>query len=200
MIAARGSARARLENVRPGDRVEVVSEWETRSFASCNDLIQAGPMLLRNGQFAADAESFKADVTERRHPRTIVGTDGSRMIWAVVDGRSALHSRGATIEETRWIARSLGMTNALNMDGGGSSQIVWRGVLANSPSDGKERPLPYAVVMLPKGTPMTRRNILDQGEFGLWGYTTQDEREAVYMDVYDPLKDAGAMDGISILP
>jgi exopolysaccharide biosynthesis protein len=149
-------------------------------------------MLLRNGQFTADAESFKADVTERRHPRTIVGTDGSRMIWAVVDGRSALHSRGGTMEETRWIARSLGMTNALNMDGGGSSQIVWRGVLANSPSDGKERPLPYAVVMLPKGAPMTRRSIRDRGEFGLWGYTAQDEMEAVYMDVYDPLNDAGA--------
>jgi hypothetical protein len=123
-----------------------------------------------------------------------MGTDGKRMIWAVIDGRSSIHSRGATMEETRWIAKSLGLTTALNMDGGGSSQLIWRGVMMNSPSDGKERPLPYVVMMMPRGTLLTRRNIyqdanLDQGEFGVYGNTARVDGLAEYMDTYDPSKD-----------
>lgn len=189
MIVARGTAREKLASLKPGDAVSIVTDWTTGAFASTPNLIQAGPMLMRNGQFTADAESFKADVLDKRHPRTIMGTDGTRMIWAVVDGRSALHSRGTTMEETRWVAKSLGMTSAVNMDGGGSSQLVWRGILTNSPSDGKERPIPYTILMTAKGTNMARRNLPDQGEFGTFGYTTQDERDAVCMDVYDPLKE-----------
>lgn len=186
MIVARGNARSQLEEMRPGDKVTFITDWETEAFRNCSDLIQAGPMLVRNGTILSDVESFKPDITDKRHPRTIMGTDGRRMIWAVIDGRSSLHSRGATMDETRWIAKSLGLQTAINMDGGGSSQLIWRGVLVNSPSDGKERPLPYTVMVLPKGAQLARRSTLDQGEFGTYGYTVEDEREAVFMDVYDP--------------
>lgn len=168
LVAATGTARRAIEGAKPGDDFRVMTEWETRSFAECSDLIQGGPMLLRGGQFTTDAEGVKPDITDKRHPRTIVGTDGSRVIWAVVDGRSSLHSRGATIAETRWIARALGMTTALNLDGGGSSQLVWRGILANSPSDGRERPLPYAVVMVPRGSDLVWRAPSEFDEYAAW--------------------------------
>lgn len=159
LIVARGLSRNLLEELQPGSTVNVVSQWDDRSFLDCTDVIQAGPMLLLNDQFTKSPETFKADVLDKRHPRTIMGSDGERVFWAVVDGRSPIHSRGATISETRWIAKALGLKNAINMDGGGSSQLIWRGILINSPSDGKERPLPYAVLMLPKGAELVRRDV-----------------------------------------
>ncbi|MDR3332395.1 MAG: phosphodiester glycosidase family protein, partial [Synergistaceae bacterium] len=191
MMIARGKARAMFDPVQPGEKIKVLTDWENGSFGASTNLIQAGPMLIRENKFTTDTETFKDDVLEKRHPRTIVGTDGKRMIWAVVDGRSAIHSRGATISETRWIAKSLGLTTAINMDGGGSSQIMWRGVMMNLPADGKERPLPYAVMMLPKGMKLVRANSYlngpDQGEFGEYGYNASEEGVAEYMDTYDPM-------------
>lgn len=195
MIVARGTARAALEKLAVGDKLDIVTDWDGTLFQDCTNMIQAGPMLIRNDVFATEAESFKGNVIEKRHPRTIVGTDGKRMIWAVVDGRSALHSRGATLEETKWIAKSMGMTYALNMDGGGSSQLVWRGLLVNLPSDGKERPLPYAILMKPKGTAMARKDVFDSGEFGEFGYTpanNDDDEGAPFMNTYEPPQNTGS--------
>jgi hypothetical protein len=161
LIVARGNSRELLENYKQGDPLSVSAEWDTRTFEFCDHVMQAGPMLTRNGQRIADNETFKADITDKRHPRTIVGTDGSRLIWAVVDGRNSVHSLGATIDETRWVASALGLTTAVNMDGGGSSELIWRGIIANIPSDGKERPLPYAVLAMPKGAPLERKTFQD---------------------------------------
>jgi hypothetical protein len=200
MIVARGRSRALLENYREGDPIEIAANWETASFRSCTNMIQAGPLLLRNNQMLSDNETLKSDVTDKRHPRTIVGSDGERIMWAVIDGRSSIHSRGATIDETRWVARALGLSNALNLDGGGSSELIWRGVIVNSPSDGHERPLPYAVLMMPKGAEMTRKNFEGYYDYGglaaageAYGQTTDDELEAVYMDTYNPQTDSGDM-------
>lgn len=201
LVTARGNSRRLLEGLQPGTAVEIRSDWETNSFQGCTNLIQAGPMLLRDNQFISGTETFKADVLDKRHPRTFMGTDGARSFWVVVDGRSALHSRGTTIDETRWVARSLGLVTALNMDGGGSSQLVWRGILVNSPSDGKERPLPYAILVTPKGERLARKTSvypsngstseIGVGEFGesiqSSGTTSPQERDAVWMDTYDPM-------------
>jgi hypothetical protein len=188
LIVARGNSRALLESYKQGDPLEVSAEWDTRSFEYCDNMIQAGPILTRNGQRVADNETFKADITDKRHPRTIAGTDGSRLIWAVVDGRNSVHSLGATIDETRWIAGALGLTTAVNMDGGGSSELIWRGIIANIPSDGKERPLPYAVLAMPKGAPLERKNFQEAPpgymDFG-FGFS-EAGGEAEPMDTYDP--------------
>ncbi|MDR1515594.1 MAG: phosphodiester glycosidase family protein [Synergistaceae bacterium] len=196
LILARGASRALLDGLEPGAPVNITTDWETPAFSDCTNLIQAGPMLIQNGLFINNPETFKPDILDKRHPRTIMGSDGSRTFWVVVDGRNSIHSRGATIEETRWIAKSLGLINAINLDGGGSSQLIWRGVMMNWPSDGKERPLPYALLMMPKGTLMIPRNApayggyenLDQGEYGEWGPAT-DAVDALIMDTYNPMND-----------
>ncbi|MDR0615944.1 MAG: phosphodiester glycosidase family protein [Synergistaceae bacterium] len=196
VILARGNSRSLLDGLEPGSQVNILTDWETPAFSACSDLIQAGPMLMRNGQFINNPETFKPDILDKRHPRTIMGSDGSRMFWAVIDGRNNLHSRGATIEETRWIARSLGLVNAINMDGGGSSQLVWRGLTINLPSDGKERPLPYALLMMPKGSMMIPKNLPSFGgydspvreEYGEWG-PPPGAMDSIIMDTYDPMRD-----------
>jgi hypothetical protein len=178
-----------LEGFGQGDQISIGANWRTDVFRACTNLIQAGPMLVRNGAPVMSNETFGNDLTERRHPRTLVGTDGNRMIWVVIDGRSSVHSLGATIDETRWIARALGLTNAINMDGGGSSQLIWRGITTNMPSDGRERPLPYGVLMMPKGAPVTEKRSFQEPAGYYDARTFMDEPSegsALYMDTYNP--------------
>lgn len=119
-------------------------QWVDAGMEKASQVIQAGPMLL--GPTSTLNEGFSAAITDKRHPRTIVGWDGENMWWIAVDGRDSWHSDGLTIREASAFARDMGMTQAINMDGGGSTQIWWDGNIINKPSDGKERALPYAVI------------------------------------------------------
>lgn len=81
-----------------------------------------------------------------RHPRTIAGTtwDG-KIVLATVDGRST-RSVGVTLREAGKIARALGMRDAVNLDGGGSTTMAIRGKLANKVSGRRERAVSDALV------------------------------------------------------
>lgn len=135
------------------DGKEVSQIEGNRDFDKYTEILQAGPLLIKNGANSPNVENIHTNVINRRHPRTVVGTDGSKVMWVVVDGRSSMHSVGATIEETRALCKKLGMRTALNLDGGGSSSIWWRGMTFSLPSNAKdaERPIPYAVLMFLEG-------------------------------------------------
>ena len=45
---------------------------------------------------------------------------------------------------------ALGAVDAMNLDGGGSSEMVINGKILNKPSDGRERSVGDAVVIVPK--------------------------------------------------
>ena len=118
------------------------------------EMMQAGPLLVKDGEPAPNTEDVDPAVLNRRHPRTFVGTDGSRVVWGIVDGRDNMHSVGMTIEELRtFCIKGLALTDALNLDGGGSSSIWWRGMTFSQPSNDSdvERPIPYAVLMFEPG-------------------------------------------------
>lgn len=123
------------------------------SFDKYTEVLQAGPLLIKNGEFSPNTENIHVNVMSNRHPRTVVGTDGSSVMWVVVDGRNSMHSVGTTIAETRALCKKLGMTTALNLDGGGSSSLWWRGMTFSQPSNTNvtERPIPYAVLMFRQG-------------------------------------------------
>jgi exopolysaccharide biosynthesis protein len=97
-------------------------------------------IVLENGY--ASLISVGTDWGDTRHPRSVVGykPDGS-IVLMVVDGRQPEISNGASLADAAYIMASLGCTNALNLDGGGSSTFVLKdssGVfnVENSPSDG----------------------------------------------------------------
>lgn len=119
--------------------------WRDEPMGRMDTVVQAGPMLLQNGVAVNPDEGFSKSTVWMKHPRTFVGYDGDRLWWVVVDGRNPWHSMGLTLEETRRLAANLGLTSALNMDGGGSSTLWWHGVVANAPSGGQERMIPYGV-------------------------------------------------------
>ena len=83
-----------------------------------------------------------------REPRTILATkpDGTVML-ITVDGRRR-HSWGASMQQAAFLARRLGATQAVNLDGGGSTTFVARGHVLNNPSDGYERGVVNGLVVV----------------------------------------------------
>ncbi|MEB3196289.1 MAG: phosphodiester glycosidase family protein [Candidatus Sericytochromatia bacterium] len=115
-------------------------------------IIGAGPRLLMNGriELLTEREQFRADVGIGRAPRTAVGiTADGDLLLLVVDGRSPRHSVGLTLLELAEFLRERGAVDALNFDGGGSAAMTIRGELVSRPSDGAERPVANALLVIP---------------------------------------------------
>lgn len=87
-----------------------------------------------------------ADPFFARHPRTLVGsTAHGAVVLVTIDGRQAL-SVGATLDEAAAVAVALGLRDAVNLDGGGSTAMSVRGALVNRPSSpAGERPVADAL-------------------------------------------------------
>ena len=104
----------------------------TRRYRSA---LAAGPVLIDDGRIV-EYDSDKTFYTGR-HPRTLIGkrADGE-VVMVVIDGRFNGQGEGTPITETAYIARQLGLVEALNLDGGGSSTLwtAQKGVL-NHPYD-----------------------------------------------------------------
>ena len=83
--------------------------------------IAAGPRLLRGGIVASDPSNVS------RHPRTALGISarGDRVWLVVTDGRQTGYSEGATLAEMAELLQGLGAVNAINLDGGGSSAMIY---------------------------------------------------------------------------
>ncbi len=154
----RGRA-ALLAAFKAGDRVTLRMRLAPASgdprWDSVRHVIGAGPRLLANGQFVG-GEGFRPSLSERRHPRTAIGrlADG-RIVLMVVGGRQPYHSLGMTLVELAALMRQLGVTDAMNLDGGGSTTLVVRGVVINLPSDETgERPVSDVLLVLPPAAGM----------------------------------------------
>ena len=119
---------------------------EDYSIYDMSNVIQAGPMLIENGIPAETDEDFKSAFTAARHPRSAVGVNNAgQWVFFIIDGRNGMHSSGATISELTDILRSQGVIHALNLDGGGSTELIIDGRIYNVPSDGHERSISYGL-------------------------------------------------------
>ena len=126
--------------------------WE--NILSNGDIMTAGPMLLRKGQYVPQRDD-RTFVT-KRHNRTALGLrpDGTTVLL-VADGRFKDKAEGLTLPELERVMRWLGCTEAINLDGGGSSTmyIKDKGVV-NYPSDNNrhdhegQRPVSNAILLL----------------------------------------------------
>ncbi|WP_328563746.1 phosphodiester glycosidase family protein [Streptomyces coelicoflavus] len=124
------------------------------------DIVNAGPELVRDGRIhvtpATDGMVHPGDPSwyygwvHKRNPRTLAGVDAAgRTVLVTADGRST-DSLGLSIGESARVARSLGLRDAVNLDGGGSTTMVADGAVLNSPSDATgERPVGDALLVLP---------------------------------------------------
>jgi hypothetical protein len=109
------------------------------------DLLQAGPLLIADGRhalvdgedregFSAAAHQFDSDITRGRYPRAALAIAGDRLLAMACDGRTR-RDAGMTLPELAEALLSLGATDALNLDGGGSASLVHGGRLRNRPRE-----------------------------------------------------------------
>lgn len=113
--------------------------------------IASGPLLVLGGtnQTIPSVDTSFDGV----NPRSMIGVAADRTIYmVVVDGRKT-NAAGVTIPQLQEIANWLGLTDALNLDGGGSSALwaMGHGVL-NTPSDGSERIVPSVIIAKDKSS------------------------------------------------
>lgn len=124
----------------------VISKDGTLSFISESDtttdsLIQEqawqvlsfGPVLVENGQIAV-TENDEVGMAMASNPRTAIGTVAkNHYLFVVSDGRTS-ESAGLSLYELANFMKSLGATNVYNLDGGGSSTMVFQGEVVNNPT------------------------------------------------------------------
>jgi exopolysaccharide biosynthesis protein len=114
--------------------------------------IGAGPVLIKDGKIINSyVEELFDDESgvqpEKNAPRSAIGiTKDNRMIFFVCEGRNMTPGvPGLSLADEAVILQDLGCTEALNLDGGGSSCMLINGKETIKPSDGTQRKVVTAV-------------------------------------------------------
>ncbi|WP_258000246.1 S-layer homology domain-containing protein [Bacillus sp. Marseille-P3661] len=148
VLSAHGSEWAeKLKNITEGDSVQVElglgDVWQDAKY-----VIGTGPLLVKNGQVSISMDEAQA-FSKGRNPRTAIATNqaGDKVFIITIDGRQSGYSNGVGLRDLANHLISLGAYNAINLDGGGSTQMAVRQLgssqptLANQPSDNWQRPV-----------------------------------------------------------
>jgi len=140
-------------------QIKIGSSSATEMYSSpaflsqAEDIIGGVPQLIKNGKVEItwkEEKSSKAFV-ETKHPRTAVAKlkDG-KFLMVTVDGRSE-ESGGIGLQNLAEILLDLGATDAMNLDGGGSTTMFLNGKVVNKPSDKEgERKVSDAILVFPR--------------------------------------------------
>lgn len=119
------------ETATDADTLVAAGVWNTLSF---------GPAIVETGAVVQGITDVEIDTNVGNHsiqgdqPRTGIGViDADHLVFVVVDGRSEGYSEGVTLPELAAIFTGLGCVTAYNLDGGGSSTMVFQGQLVNDP-------------------------------------------------------------------
>jgi exopolysaccharide biosynthesis protein len=109
----------------------VPEEWK-----ELEHIVGGTPILVKNGNVIEEhsSEQALASFLINKHPRTAVGIrENGEWVFVVVDGRFYKFFGGMTIKELAALMLRLGCSEALNLDGGGSSTMVLEGAVVNEP-------------------------------------------------------------------
>ena len=92
-----------------------------------------GPVLLEDGSISV-TENDEVGMAMASNPRTAIGYLGkNHYVFVVSDGRTS-ESAGLSLYELASFMKSLGVVDAYNLDGGGSSTMVFKGEVINTPT------------------------------------------------------------------
>ncbi len=99
------------------------------------DVLSFGPALIENGEIAVSPDD-EVGRAKASNPRTAIAViDDLHYLFVVSDGRTA-ESEGLSLYELAAFLRSRGVRTAYNLDGGGSSTMVFNGRVVNNPTSG----------------------------------------------------------------
>lgn len=147
VLSARdGRGEELLSRVSPGDAVSWRFRLEDRDYNNTRMMVDGAGWIVRDGEPATNTWNFGASFMGR-HPRTAIAWNDTHGFLIVIDGRSTA-SVGMSFEEmAEFFIGELNATEAINLDGGGSSAMVLGGELTNAPSGGSERALSNIIML-----------------------------------------------------
>ena len=101
------------------------------------NVLSFGPALVENGEVAV-SENDEVGRAMASNPRTAIGIlKNGHYLFVVADGRTS-DSEGLSLYELAEFLQSLGCETAYNLDGGGSSSMVFLGNVVNNPANGRK--------------------------------------------------------------
>ena len=101
--------------------------------AGARQILSFGPALVTDGNVSV-TEDDEVGKAMADNPRTAIGIiDDLHYVFVVSDGRTD-ESEGLSLYELAEFMQSLGATTAYNLDGGGSSTMVFNGEVINNPT------------------------------------------------------------------
>ncbi|HYH30982.1 MAG TPA: phosphodiester glycosidase family protein [Pseudonocardia sp.] len=144
-LTGREEGAAVLRSLEVGDPVDVSYELVPESGEDPEFAVGGSP-ILRDGELVAGLDDGA------RAPRSAVGNSADgRHVWLLtLDGRQS-DSVGATLRELATLLDELGVDDAVNLDGGGSSTLVHQAAdagpvtIVNDPSDPSPRLVPNGI-------------------------------------------------------
>ena len=121
---------------------EIVNESQISAQALLDsgawNVFSFGPALVVEGEIAVGAGE-EVGRAMASNPRTAIGiVDELHYLFVVSDGRTS-ESEGLSLRELAQVLQDLGATTAYNLDGGGSSTMVFRGQIINNPTTNGKR-------------------------------------------------------------
>lgn len=138
ILSGHGTASTFLQSLKDGDIVTLDLNATPATGGTITQMAGGQPIILQNGETLNTQNAL--DHLTALNPRTAVGynADRSKLVLLVVDGRGT--SVGVVSKVLADIMREVGCSDALNFDGGGSSELYTRAFgVRNRPSDGSER-------------------------------------------------------------
>ena len=180
VLSGHGAAKTFLETLTDGDEIEVSLSATNSNGEPINPVWAVGgcPILLKDG-IVQDTE--KAEIISHlpsKEPRTAVGYDatGTKVVMMIVDGRSDI-SDGCRTKILADIMREAGCSDAMNFDGGGSTEMYHQKLgIRNVPSGGVERAVTnglFAVATSPTDNEIAEIRFVDWvKELPKYGYYT----------------------------
>ena len=118
----------------------IIRESETTAQAllesGAQDVLSFGPALVENGEISVSVND-EVGRAKASNPRTAIAViDELHYLFVVSDGRTA-ESEGLSLYELAAYLQSRGVQTAYNLDGGGSSTMVFNGRVVNNPTSGR---------------------------------------------------------------
>lgn len=147
VISMQGEEKPYLQYFALGDQVAWSIDFQ--GYQGIKHLLANGPLLVKNGCRTVPIQLEQLDSSlGYRHPRTALGlTKSGKILLVTVDGRSE-ESAGMTFSELADLLVELGADQAMALDGGGSTEMVVEGKIVNKPSDGRERRINTAILII----------------------------------------------------
>ncbi|EEF61907.1 phosphodiester glycosidase family protein [Pedosphaera parvula] len=139
---------SRFAGIQPGTILHF-STGTSRDIAKADTAVGGRPLLLVHGkELETSKQKGNNAATIVRHPRTALGWNARYFFLVVVDGRQKELSMGMSSQELAHFMSTLGCTEAMNLDGGGSTTFWLDGKVVNSPSDRHERSVANALIIM----------------------------------------------------